>query len=86
MAHRIRFHNYFILKCYRFLTTAIIICSVHDLAIHKSFKVMFYDRTFWCYPGCDKCLLVLRILFWNNALVFLSEDPKVKVNIISQLF
>ena len=50
VAHRIRFlqvlmwlielgfRNYFILKRYRFLTTAIFMCSAST--VHKSFKIM----------------------------------------------
>ena len=33
------FRSYFILKCYRFLTTAIFICSAST--VHKPFKIMF---------------------------------------------
>ena len=39
MAYTIGFRNYFILKRYRFLTTAIFIGSA--LTVHKLFKIMF---------------------------------------------
>ena len=55
------FRNYFILRRYRFFTTAIFIGSAST--IHKSFKIMFSNCAFWCYPGYDRCLLVLRTLF-----------------------
>ena len=55
------FRTYFIMKRYRFLTTAIFIGFAST--VHKSFKIMFQNCAFWCYPGCDRYLLVLHIPF-----------------------
>ena len=51
--------TYFILKGDRILTTAIFTGSAST--VHNSFKIMFQNVTFWCYPGHDKCLSVLFI-------------------------
>ena len=53
--------TYFVLKRDRFLTTAIFIGSAST--VHNSFKIMFQNFTFWCDPGYDTCLSVLRIPF-----------------------
>ena len=53
--------TYFISKRDRFLTTAIFTGSAST--VHNSLKVMFQNVTFWCYPGYDTCLSVLRIPF-----------------------
>ena len=55
------FRTYFILKRNRLLTTAIFTGSA--LTVHSSLKIMFQNATFWCYPGYDTCLAVLRIPF-----------------------
>ena len=52
---------YFISKCDRFLTAAIFTGSAST--VHNSLKIMFQHFTFWCYPGYDACLSVLRIPF-----------------------
>ena len=54
--------TYFISKRDRFLTTAIFTgpaLTAHNLLI----KIMFQNFSFWCYPGYDTCLSVLRIPF-----------------------
>ena len=53
--------TYFILNRDRFLTTAIFTGSVST--IHDSLKIMFQTFIFWCYPGYDTCLSVVRIPF-----------------------
>ena len=53
--------TYFILKRDRLLTTAIFTGSAST--VHNSLKIMFQNFTFWCDPGYDTCLLVLRIPF-----------------------
>ena len=45
----------------RFLTTAIFTGSA--MTVHISIKIMFQNFTFWCYPGYDTGLSVLRIPF-----------------------
>ena len=52
---------YFISKRDRFLTTAIFTGSAST--VHNSLKIMFQIFTFWCYPGYDTCLSVLRTPF-----------------------
>ena len=44
-----------------FLTTAIFIGSAST--VHKSLKIMFQNYTFWCHPGCDRCLLKVNKSF-----------------------
>ena len=53
--------TYFMLKRDRFLTTAIFTGSTST--VHNSLKIMFKNFTFWCDPGYDTCLSVLRIPF-----------------------
>ena len=77
--------TYFILKRDRFLPTAIFIGSAST--VHNSFKIMFQNFTFWCYPGAMihayQCC-VFR--FWNKILFLLQLDPKVRVNNSSEFF
>ena len=51
----------FILERDRFLTIAIFTGSAST--VHNSFKIMFQNFTFLCYPGYDTCVSLLRIPF-----------------------
>ena len=66
--------TYFVLKRDRFLTTAIFTGSAST--VHNSLKIMFQNFTFWCYPGYDTCLSVLRIPFLENGLISPAVGPQ----------
>ena len=66
--------TYFILKRDRFLTTAISIDSAST--VHNSFKIMFQNFTFWCYPGYDTCVSVLCIPFLEKDLISPAVRPQ----------
>ena len=65
---------YFILKRDRFFTAAIFTGSAST--VHNSFKIMFQNSTFWCYPGYDTCLSVMRILFLEYGLISPAVRPQ----------
>ena len=71
--------THFILKPDRFLTTAIFTGSAST--VHNSFEIMFQNFTFWCYPGYDTCLSVLRIQFQEKGLI----SPAVKTPKLGQI-
>ena len=69
--------TYLILKRYRYLTTAIFTGSASTVHTCNSLKIMLQNFTFWCYPGYDTCLSVLRIPFLEQG----RSSPAVRPQI-----
>ena len=76
--------TYFILKRYRFLTTAIFIASAST--VHNSFKIMFKISHFGVIHAMIHAYQCCVFRFWNKILFLLQWDPKVKVNNSSEFF